>query len=137
MDCLTPSARLHQNTVSVANLRAFNPERGECCTASNFRLNLEGTSRDDWNTSATRVFVNDFLRKHTGYPAENQVVRSAIWEKTAAAIKSLIQSYRRKDLSAHQRRAAQKRRNRRERKRTVEMFSRFFAVPFVTLLPSL
>lgn len=103
----------------MADFQAFDPRRGECCTRENFRLNLEGTACDDWNKSATRVFVNDFLRIHNKYPTDNQVVRSMIKKKTTSAIKSLIKLYRKKDVDGPLLEAAQKKRNRRERKRTV------------------
>lgn len=107
------------NMVSLDDSLDFNPERGECCTAANFRINLGGTPCDVWNKSATRIFVNDFLREHPDYPSNNQVVRMMVQKKTSAAIKSLIQEYRRKDIQGPSKLAAQKLRNRRERKRTV------------------
>jgi hypothetical protein len=119
MDLLTPSARARENTVSVDEIREFNPSQGECCTASNFRLNLEGTASDSWNKSVTRVFVNNFLRTHAEYPGDNRVVRTMIQQKTTAAIKSLIKSYRIRNVGSPQLRKAQKKKNRRERKRTV------------------
>lgn len=122
MDLLTPSARARESTVSMADFQAFDPRRGECCTSANFRLNLEGTPCDVWNKSAVRIFVNDFLRNHNEYPADNRVVRLMIQKKTTAAIKSLIRDYRLKDVGSPQLGVAQKRRNRRERKRTVGIF---------------
>jgi hypothetical protein len=120
IDILMPSAKTLECTVSQAQLQAFNPRRGrECCTPSNFRFNLEGTARDIWNTSATRVFVNHFLEAHQKYPADNQVVRSMVTKKTTSAIRSLIKLYRAKDKSSGDLKTAVKRRNRRERKRTV------------------
>jgi len=134
MDTLTPSARARESTVSLAEFQAFNPRQGECCTRDNFRLNLEGTPGDDWNKSAARVFVNDFLRTHNEYPANNRVVRLMVQKKTTAAIKSLIKSYRLKDVAGPLLAAAQKERNRKERKRTVGAPHRIHDAPYVSLM---
>ncbi|KAF9786637.1 hypothetical protein BJ322DRAFT_1003536 [Thelephora terrestris] len=114
-----PSAKAHVNTVTDADLEAFDPRRGKCCTASNFRFNLGGTAWDVWNKSATRVFVNHFLEKHTRYPANDKVVRSMVTEKTTSAIGSIIRSYRLRDTPRDDLKVSRKKRARRERKRTL------------------
>lgn len=119
IDLLTPSAKAKKNTVSAADLRAFNPRRAQCCTTSNFRFNLEGTPCDDWNNSATRVFVNDFFRTHPEYKANNRVVRAMVQLKTASAIKHLIRCYRLRNVAEMELEAARRQRARRERKRLV------------------
>ena len=135
MNTLTPSARARQYTISLAEFQAFNPRQGECCTRDNFRLNLEGTPCDDWNKSAARVFVNDFLRAHDEYPADNRVIRLMVQRKTTAAIKSLIKYYCLKNVGSPLLGAAQKGRNRRERKRTVGIPYRILNVPYLSLIP--
>ena len=117
---LTRGDRL-ENTVSPDDFQDFNPQRGECCTRADFRINLEGTPCDAWNKSATRVFVNDFLRAHPEYPSHNVVARRMVHNKTSAAIKSLIKEYRQKDIRGQAKLAAQKMKNRKERKRTVSV----------------
>ncbi|KAI0695272.1 hypothetical protein C8T65DRAFT_584444 [Cerioporus squamosus] len=44
-----------------ALVRGFDPKEGECCTARRFCVDILGTPASEWNTSATKVFVNDFL----------------------------------------------------------------------------
>lgn len=135
MDTLSPSARAREYVISLAEFQAFNPRQGECCTRDNFRLNLEGTPGDDWNKSAARVFVNDFLRTHNEYPAGNRVVRLMVQKKTTSAIKSLIKYYRLKDVDTPLLEVTQKRRNRRERKRTVGIPYRILDILYVSLMP--
>ncbi|RPD56981.1 hypothetical protein L226DRAFT_449457, partial [Lentinus tigrinus ALCF2SS1-7] len=42
-------------------IRGFDPDKGPCCTAKKFRIDIHGTPASEWNTSATEVFVRDFL----------------------------------------------------------------------------
>lgn len=44
-----------------AQVRGFDPEEGPCCTAKKFRIDIRGTPASQWNASATKVFVQDFL----------------------------------------------------------------------------
>ncbi|RPD67748.1 hypothetical protein L226DRAFT_474467, partial [Lentinus tigrinus ALCF2SS1-7] len=44
-----------------ALVRGFDPNEGPCCTAKKFCIDILGTPASTWNTSATKVFVQDFL----------------------------------------------------------------------------
>ena len=121
--------------MSAGDFNGFDPQQGiECCTASDLRFNLDGTPCDKWNKSATRVFVNHFLETYKQYPAHNRAVRSMVQKKTAAAIKSLIKSYRSKSVGEAEFEDSEVKRKRRERKRQVGNSSIFF-FPFVILMP--
>ncbi|PIL34331.1 hypothetical protein GSI_03106 [Ganoderma sinense ZZ0214-1] len=46
---------------SAVAVGGFRPEEAECCSAESFCLDFANTPASNWNTSATKVFVRDFL----------------------------------------------------------------------------
>ncbi|KAL6300923.1 hypothetical protein BKA93DRAFT_739573, partial [Sparassis latifolia] len=55
---------------SSREIEDFDPNKGHCCTADRFRLDMEGKVKSTWNKSAATVFVDDFLAKYPGYRAD-------------------------------------------------------------------
>jgi hypothetical protein len=58
----------------------FDPESGHCCSAEEFRVDLEDTPRSAWNTSAARVFAESFIAKYPRCPATEAEIEG-IWSK--------------------------------------------------------
>ena len=115
---------IHENhwlkdTVPDQDIANWNPALGECCTAGEFRLHLAGTTCDAWNTSATRVFADDFLAKNTDIYPDTWTVRSMVLKKTKAYIKTLVKSFRDYPKSKEAKDAKKRAKSRRERKATV------------------
>ena len=106
------------NPVTQADIQNFNPALGPCCHAGNFRLNLKGTPRDPWNKSATEVFVESFLNKHTEYPP-NEAVVDMIKFKTNSAIATKIKKRRTTGPEGNVDPETRRYQNRQERKRKV------------------
>ena len=107
--------------VTEQDLANWRPEIEECCTAGQyqFKLHFKGTPCDPWNSSATRVFTDDFLHTHTETYPDVWAVRRMVLRKTKAYIKSLIKTFRQKNLSDTLRQAAKLAKNRQERKASV------------------
>ena len=108
-----------KEVVTQNDLNNWNPDTGECCTAEQFKINLKGTPGDPWNTSATRVFTNYFLRTHAERYPDVWAVCRMVLRKTQAYIKSLIKAFREGLRSGPLKLAAKRAKNRRERKTTV------------------
>lgn len=119
MQSIIPDADWMEDTVPELEANNFNPLIGPCCDADHFRLHLEGTTCDPWNRSATQVFVEDFLAHNPEYPKEVDSVHDAILLKTRAAITSMIKEYRKLQLESNELDELQLRKNRTERKRSV------------------
>ena len=113
--------------VTEQDLANWRPEIGECCTAVQFqfKLHLQGTPCDPWNSSATRVFTDDFLRTHSDTYPDIWVVRRMVLRKTKAYIKSLIKTFRQKNKSDTLRIADKLAKNRQERKASVSPLPQF------------
>ncbi|KAF9790988.1 hypothetical protein BJ322DRAFT_999565 [Thelephora terrestris] len=109
--------------VNARDVAKFNPEIGECCTADDFRLHLNGTPSHVWNKSATRILVNSFLEKHKDqYEARIPVIREMVLVKCTAAVKYEIKKYKdekKRAPSSGSAEAQRLRKNRAERKRTL------------------
>ncbi len=58
----------------------------ECCTAEDFRLDLQSTPGSDWNKSARKVFVDDFLLVGV-YACTNRAQISKMFERHFRTIK--------------------------------------------------
>ena len=117
-----------KEVVTQHDLNDWNPDTGECCTAVQFKIHLKGTPCDPWNTSATRVFTNDFLRTHAEQYPDVWAVRRMVLKKTQAYIKSLIKAFREGLDGGPLKLAARRAKNRRERKTNVSPRGRFFGV---------
>lgn len=122
---LIPKNLWGRNTVTDQEAGEFNPDFGPCCDNAHFRLYLEGTPRDNWNKSATSVFVQDFLRVHPDYPSHEPAVVRMIELKTSANIESMIRNYRESKEERNQavKDEARARKNRQERQRKVILLS--------------
>ena len=43
---------------------SYQPRLGECCTAEDFRVDISGMPRSEWNKSCARVFAGSFLEEY-------------------------------------------------------------------------
>lgn len=136
MERLIPDADWMGDTVPELEANSFNPVIRPCCDANNFRLHLEGTTCNPWNSSATEVFVEDFLSHHPEYPREVDSVRDMVLLKTRATITSMIKEYRKLKLNSDELDDLQLRKNRAERKRGVSEPSRPRGVELMILSSS-
>ena len=107
--------------VSERDVNDWCPELGECCTAQkpHFKLHLAGTPSDPWNTSATRVFANDFLISYAETYRDVWAVRRMVLKKTRAYIKSLIKAFREDNRGPGVKLAARLAKNKYERRASV------------------
>ena len=117
-----------KEVVHEHDLNNWNPEIEECCTADQFRLHLMGTPCDPWNSSAARVFANNFLHTHTETYPDVWAVRHMVLKKTRAFIKSIIKSFHQNRRGDALKGAAKRAKNRRERKTTVSPSKRLGSV---------
>jgi len=105
-----------KEVVSEHDLNSWNPDMENCCTAEQFKLHLKGTPCDPWNSSAARVFTDDFLLAHAGIYPDVWAVRAMVLRKTHAYIKSLIRAFREGNRGSNFKLAARKQKNKYERK---------------------
>lgn len=56
---------------TAEEVEAFDPRKGPCCTVKKFRVDLNDSSGTVWNTSATNVFVKDFISAKV-YPSASR-----------------------------------------------------------------
>ncbi|KAF9783891.1 hypothetical protein BJ322DRAFT_1109737 [Thelephora terrestris] len=123
---------LTANTVDPQEIEKFDPLKGPCCDAENFRIHLDGTPANPWNRSAAEVFVAKFLATYSRiYPPDLDEVVNMVHSKTRSAITSLIKDYRLRQDSDYEEKCQDKKR--RERKRL--LFERRLDLTF--LYPSL
>ena len=114
-----------KEVVNEHDLNSWNPEIEQCCTAQQFKLHLNGTPCDAWNTSAARVFVDHFLLTHSESYPDVWAVRRMVLKKTSAYIKSLIKSFREGRRSNDMKRTTRRAKNRQERKANVSTSKSF------------
>lgn len=108
-----------KEVVSEHNLNSWDPDREDCCTVQQFKLHLTGTRCDPWNSSAARVFTNDFLLAHAGIYPDVWAVRSMVLKKTHTYIKTLIRGFCKGNRGSSFKLAARKQKNKYERKANV------------------
>ena len=120
MRTLIPNASWLKKTVTEEEAQAFDPELGACCGPRPLRVNLEGTTCDRWNKSATSVFIEDFFKTHPDYPSEERAIAKMVEMKTRSTIDSMIREYRKlkkvMDQAEQEEARAEKNRNERRRK---------------------
>jgi len=119
MASLIPQHEWLEDVIYLDELNQWDPADRKCCTARSFRLHLNGTPADLWNTSAARVFTDDFLLTHADLYPDVWPVRYMVLKKTRAHIKSLIRRYKLKHTTKPARDALKVMQNRRERKAAV------------------
>ena len=118
MLALIPEDQWLQDTIHPDELNAWDPAMGPCCTPGEFKLNLAGTPRNDWNISASRVFTDHFLVTHAATYTDDWENRELVLRKTQAHIKTLVRSYRQQFVGAdviQQRKVALRRRERKSK----------------------
>ena len=117
-----------KEVVHERDLSGWNPEIEECCTAQQFRLHLAGTPCCPWNTSAARVFTDNFLSTHAEIYPDVWAVRRMVLKKTRAYIKSLIKAFHQNRRGNDLKNATKRAKNRRERKTSVSPSNQFGCV---------
>ena len=105
--------------VHECDINNWDPEVKECCTAQQFRLHLTGTPCNPWNTSATRIFTDDFLRNHADVYTDVWPVRRMVLKKTQVYIKSLIRTFDEDCRGSRLKEVSKQAKNRWERKTNV------------------
>lgn len=128
MRTLIPKDDWLKEVVNEQDLNTWNPKIEECCIVEQFKLHLKGTPCHPWNSSATRVFADHFLRTHTEIYPDVWAVRRMVLKKTQAYIKSLIKAYRERNRGENLQFATRRAKNRRERKTNVSRPKRFGGV---------
>ncbi|KAI0648927.1 hypothetical protein C8Q79DRAFT_904310 [Trametes meyenii] len=81
------TSKFHPSTIATARqVRGFLPSEGRCCDVSHFCLQLGFTSAgkaatpgSEWNQSATRVFVDDFIR--CGYACQDHAKITTMFQR--------------------------------------------------------
>ncbi|KAI6152642.1 hypothetical protein BKA82DRAFT_4013063 [Pisolithus tinctorius] len=58
-------------SVGRREISAWDPKSGPCCTVEDFRIDLEGLPRSEWNKSAALVFAQEYLKRCRGHQGEN------------------------------------------------------------------
>lgn len=114
-----------KEVVSEHDLNHWNPEIEECCTTQQFKLHLTGTPSDPWNSSAARVFTDDFLITHTELYPDVWAVRRMVLKKTRAYIKSLIRVFHQDNRGHATKQATKRAKNRYQRKADVSPLEQF------------
>ncbi|KAG1877158.1 hypothetical protein C8R48DRAFT_590945, partial [Suillus tomentosus] len=88
----------------------FDPRRGPCCTAENFKIDILGMPKSKWNISATKVFARDFVAHHPSFNIDS--VQTAF----CTHLRSLKRSFKQAGLDNVALSARQKEDRRKERK---------------------
>ncbi|KAL4061726.1 hypothetical protein J3A83DRAFT_4101178 [Scleroderma citrinum] len=73
--------------ISQKEISAWDPNCGPCCTAENFRIDLEGYTRSGWNKSAAQVFATEYMKRHKGESYTLEFVVEA-WLTRVAGMKA-------------------------------------------------
>ena len=100
---------------------AWDPKRGPCCTVTNFRVDLDGLPRSEWNKSAAEVFAAEYLKRHAGENYTLEYVAEA-WLTRVTAIRAQykMQQYNESEVKSHK---IQRRRHQRKHEvRTATFF---------------
>ncbi|KAI5986462.1 hypothetical protein EDD15DRAFT_2174833, partial [Pisolithus albus] len=107
--------------VGQREISGWDPKRRPCCTIKDFRIDLEGLPRSEWNKSAALVFAAEYLKRHQGHQGENLTLEyvSEAWLTHVLALKT---RYKVKQLDELDRKERKARNRRRQRKH--ELYSR-------------
>lgn len=101
---------------SPQEVKYYDPKlHGRACTVDRFRVDLNGTAKTPWNTSAGKVFAKDFLDCDQYACADRDKVERAFWTH----FKTLREHWRRDQGLLDKTRKVQKARD--ERKRGVSL----------------
>ena len=97
--------------VNQKAINAWDPKRGPCCTVKNFRIDLEGYPRSEWNKSAARVFATEYLKR---YPGGNHTKDSVVeaWLTRVTAIRTQYRQREEDESSVNARKVQHRRRQR-------------------------
>ena len=74
-------------SVTEAEMKAWDPEKGHCCTLSKFRIDLKGHARSVWNKSAAKVFATGYLKKHKHCQHSREIIEKG-WLQYVTGLKS-------------------------------------------------
>ncbi|KAI6143833.1 hypothetical protein BKA82DRAFT_11540 [Pisolithus tinctorius] len=99
-------------SVGRRDISAWDPKSGPCCTVEDFRIDLEGLPRSEWNKSAALVFAQEYLKCHRGRQGENHTLEYA-W---LTHVMTLRTRYKVKELDDEDKTERKARNRRRQRK---------------------
>ncbi|KAI5980873.1 hypothetical protein EDC04DRAFT_2595297, partial [Pisolithus marmoratus] len=99
----------------------WDSKHGPCCTVEDFRIDLEGLPRSEWNKSAALVFAAEYLRRHQGHQGEHLTLEyvSEAWLTHVIALRTRYKDKQRDDLDRKEHKARNRRRQRKH-----ELYSR-------------
>ena len=72
-------------------VRKFTGRLGQCCTIENFRPDLLGTPKSEWNQSVAQVFAKKYVTEETAKCTKPREVEEAF----SVHMKTLIKAYKR------------------------------------------
>ncbi|KAI6145056.1 hypothetical protein BKA82DRAFT_3969785, partial [Pisolithus tinctorius] len=99
----------------------WDPKSGPCCTVEDFRIDLEGLPRSEWNKSAALVFAQEYLKRRRGHRGENYTLEYVV-KAWLTHVMTLRTRYKVKELDDEDRTERKARNRRRQRKH--ELYSR-------------
>ncbi len=99
---------------SPEEVAAYRSSQGRCCTDDNFRLDLNGTPKNDWNKSCYRVFERYFLEMRYACTDTKEIEKAFF-----SHVKYLQDLWRKEVLSQHELEARKQAKTRFHRKQAV------------------
>ncbi|KAI5981462.1 hypothetical protein EDD15DRAFT_2183169, partial [Pisolithus albus] len=93
---------------------AWDPKHGPCCTVEDFRIDLQGLPRSEWNKSAALVFAAEYMRRRQGRQGENRTLEdvSKAWLTHVMALRLRYKHKQQDELDEKERKARNRRRQR-------------------------
>ena len=107
--------------VSRKVIGAWDPKRGPCCTVTNFRIDLDGLPRSEWNKSAAEVFAAEYLKCHAGENYTLEYVTEA-WLTHVTAIRAQYKLQQSNESEVKLHKVQRRRRQRKHEVRTATFF---------------
>ncbi|KIN92877.1 hypothetical protein M404DRAFT_11540, partial [Pisolithus tinctorius Marx 270] len=102
-------------SVGRRDISAWDPKGGPCCTVEDFRIDLEGLPRSEWNKSAALVFTQEYLKCHRGRQGENHTLEYVV-KAWLTHVMTLRTRYKVKELDDEDKTERKARNRRRQRK---------------------
>jgi hypothetical protein len=109
---------LFDRVASLTVVAAYDPEAGNCCSAEDFRVDINGYPSSEWNKSCARVFAESFLAKYEVYDSP-LVGSEKVEEAWITNFKRLRQTYAKQRSTETKNEGANSRKRRGERKSQV------------------
>jgi len=92
-------------------MKAWDPEKGHCCTLANFRMDLRGNAWSAWNKSAAKVFATGYLKKHKNYQYSCEIIERG-WLQYVTGLKSKSRLQKKDAAGVNEHKAMRRRKQR-------------------------